>query len=55
MAEAANALAWAIWKRTRRSPDEIAARCTDYQTRNAASYESRKRTAANRDPGPGEK
>ena len=31
VAEATNALAWTIWKRTWRSPDEIAARCTYYQ------------------------
>jgi hypothetical protein len=51
VAEAANSLAWEIWKRTWRSPDEIAERCAYYQDRNQASYESRKRTAANRDPG----
>jgi hypothetical protein len=46
VAEAANTLAWTIWKRTWRSPDEIAARCQYYQMRNQVSYESRKRKTA---------
>jgi len=47
-AEAVNGLASAIWKRHWRSSDEVAERCAYYQKRNAASYESRRRTAKRR-------
>jgi len=54
VAEATNALGWTMWKRTWRSPHEIAERCTYYQARNHASYESRKRKAKRRARDPGE-
>jgi len=55
VAEATNALAWTIWQRTWRSLDETAARCVYYQTRNRASYESRKRKAKLRAQNTGDK
>jgi len=48
VAEAANGLASAIWNRHWLSSDEVAERCEYYQKRNAASYESRRRTAKRR-------
>jgi len=45
LADAANALATALWKRSRHAPAHIAACRACYQDRNQASYRSRRKRA----------